>query len=73
MLSEAAPDETELDLISHSRGGLIGELLCRMNIADGSDPFEALDHKLVTGIDPDLPKAAADEAQRSASAARATS
>ena len=63
MLSELLPDDTELDLVSHSRGGLVGELLCRMNIADGSDPFEALDHKLVTDIDPDLPKAAADEAK----------
>ena len=52
-------DGVEVDLVSHSRGGLIGELLCRMNIADGSDPYEALDYKLVTdgawlGDDPDL-------------------
>ncbi len=62
-------DGAEVDLISHSRGGLVGELLCRMNIADGSDPYEALDYKLVTdtawlAADPDLPQAAIDEAKQ---------
>ena len=68
-LAALLPDGAEVDLISHSRGGLVGELLCRMNIADGSDPYEALDYKLVTdtawlAADPDLPQAAIDEAKQ---------
>ena len=40
-----------IDVISHSRGGLIGELLCRMNIAGGGAPFEGIDEKLVADTD----------------------
>jgi pimeloyl-ACP methyl ester carboxylesterase len=65
-LLDLLPDAAELDLVSHSRGGLVGELLCRMNSADGSDPFEAIDHKLVAAVDADLPKAAAEEAKKAA-------
>jgi hypothetical protein len=62
-------DGVEIDLISHSRGGLVGELLCRMNIVDGSEPYEALDYKLVIDTawidaDPDLPQSAKDEASK---------
>lgn len=39
-----------IDVISHSRGGLIGELLCRMNAAGGV-PFEGIDEKLVADTD----------------------
>lgn len=66
-------DGAEVDLVSHSRGGLVGELLCRMNIADGSDPYEALDLKLVTDTawlaeDPDLSQAAIEEARQALAA-----
>ncbi|HEX8359907.1 MAG TPA: CHAT domain-containing protein [Longimicrobium sp.] len=41
-LAELLPDrDAVLHLVSHSRGGLIGELLCRGRSADGRDPFDA--------------------------------
>jgi pimeloyl-ACP methyl ester carboxylesterase len=40
-----------IDVISHSRGGLVGELVCRMNIAGGGVPFEGIDEKLVADTD----------------------
>jgi pimeloyl-ACP methyl ester carboxylesterase/tetratricopeptide (TPR) repeat protein len=38
-LLDALPDGARLHLVSHSRGGLIGELLCRGQMV-GRDPFE---------------------------------
>jgi CHAT domain-containing protein/pimeloyl-ACP methyl ester carboxylesterase len=37
------PDNARLHLVSHSRGGLIGELLCRAAVATGRDPFDEKD------------------------------
>jgi hypothetical protein len=37
------PKGARLHLISHSRGGLVGELLCRANASDGRDPFDTVD------------------------------
>lgn len=37
------PENAELHLVSHSRGGLIGELLCRAARSDGLAPFTAED------------------------------
>ncbi len=37
------PDNARLHLVSHSRGGLIGELLCRAAVATGRDPFDERD------------------------------
>ncbi len=37
----------ELHLVSHSRGGLIGELLARAARTDGKPPFEDVDFRLV--------------------------
>jgi len=31
--------DAEIDLVSHSRGGLVGELLCRMNVSGKGEPF----------------------------------
>ena len=45
-LDRRLPDGVEVDLISHSRGGLIGELLCRVNVPDGASPFDADDIRL---------------------------
>ena len=38
-LLERLPANARLHLISHSRGGLIGELLCRGAVLDGKPPF----------------------------------
>jgi hypothetical protein len=40
-LAEALPAQAELHLVSHSRGGLVGELLCLAQRARGSDPLRA--------------------------------
>jgi hypothetical protein len=44
----ALPDNATVHLVSHSRGGLIGELLCRGRRTDGRDPFEAREIELLT-------------------------
>ncbi len=41
-LLEALPQDATVHLISHSRGGLIGEILCR-NLANQEDAFSTLD------------------------------
>ena len=45
-LDRRLSDGVEIDLISHSRGGLIGELLCRVNVPEGAPPFDADDIRL---------------------------
>lgn len=37
------PDNAPLHLVSHSRGGLIGELLCRASVPANRDPFDEKD------------------------------
>lgn len=37
------PKGAQLHVISHSRGGLIGELLCRANMLGGREPFDPKD------------------------------
>jgi len=39
-LAKALPDKATLHFVSHSRGGLVGELLCRGQRTEGRDPFE---------------------------------
>lgn len=39
-LASILPADAELHLVSHSRGGLIGELLCRGRIVGGRVPFD---------------------------------
>ncbi|MBS1189198.1 MAG: hypothetical protein H6R10_990 [Rhodocyclaceae bacterium] len=50
-LAEALPANARLHLVSHSRGGLVGELLCRGSRLDGNgqpaDPFEDIDFNLL--------------------------
>jgi pimeloyl-ACP methyl ester carboxylesterase len=41
-LLEALPANVRLHVVSHSRGGLVGELLCRASL-DGRPPFDELD------------------------------
>ena len=54
------PDDAVLHLVTHSRGGLIGELLSRRARTDGRDPFDEVDLKLAadaahtTAGEPDL-------------------
>jgi pimeloyl-ACP methyl ester carboxylesterase len=38
-LQQLLEDGTEIDLVSHSRGGLVGELVCRMNMGGHGEPF----------------------------------
>ncbi|MEO8753363.1 MAG: CHAT domain-containing protein [Casimicrobiaceae bacterium] len=47
-LLSSLPDGACLHLISHSRGGLVGELLCRAQVID-RDPFEADEIALFSG------------------------
>jgi len=42
-LVKVLPAGARLHLVSHSRGGLVGELLCRSGIRNGSEPFDDLD------------------------------
>ncbi len=42
-LVKALPARTRLHLVSHSRGGLIGELLCRSGVLDQAAPFPEAD------------------------------
>lgn len=45
------PPKARIDMVSHSRGGMIGELLCRGQRTDG-EPFDDFDFKAILG-DPD--------------------
>ena len=42
-LAQALPEGANLHLVSHSRGGMVGELLCRSIRDDGQDPFDDID------------------------------
>jgi CHAT domain-containing protein len=42
-LANVLPDGAHIDLLSHSRGGLVGELLCRANVTDDQPCFDAGD------------------------------
>lgn len=46
-LASALPVGARLNLVSHSRGGLVGELLCRAQMADSRDPFDELDFNVI--------------------------
>lgn len=45
-LLEQLPRNTRLHLVSHSRGGLIGELLCRGQLDGGLEPFSEKERNL---------------------------
>jgi pimeloyl-ACP methyl ester carboxylesterase len=45
-LLEILPENATLHLVSHSRGGLVGELLCRGQLSDSHEPFSAEDIEL---------------------------
>ena len=47
-LATIVPGGAELHFVSHSRGGLIGELLCR-GMRDGGAPFDDTDFRLFSG------------------------
>jgi pimeloyl-ACP methyl ester carboxylesterase len=73
-LGKRVKDGTQIDLVSHSRGGLVGELICRMNVVGAGAPFEAIDAQLVADArwlasDPDLDKEDLDEARKALAAA----
>ncbi len=47
-IMEKLPSEAKLHIVSHSRGGLIGELLCRGQLSDNREPFTAQEIELFT-------------------------
>jgi pimeloyl-ACP methyl ester carboxylesterase/tetratricopeptide (TPR) repeat protein len=56
-LLESLPAKARLHIVSHSRGGLIGELICRGQLSDGREPFTAEDIGLFqTGLRAGLPE-----------------
>lgn len=46
-LAQELPAGAKLHLVSHSRGGLIGELLCRSGVQEQAEPFSEADFKLL--------------------------
>jgi pimeloyl-ACP methyl ester carboxylesterase len=48
-LVDALPAGARLHVVSQSRGGLVGELLCRGFLADGKNPFTKEDRDLLEG------------------------
>jgi tetratricopeptide (TPR) repeat protein len=42
-LANTLPEGARIDLLSHSRGGLVGELLCRANVTDDQPCFDPAD------------------------------
>lgn len=46
-LLEQLPENARLHLLSHSRGGIIGELLARAHRQDGVDPFDKIDFQML--------------------------
>ena len=40
-LADKLPEGARLHLVTHSRGGLVGELLCRGDLPEGESPFRA--------------------------------
>ena len=45
-LVNALPEGARLHLVTHSRGGLVGELLCRGQCGNGRDPFTEAERRL---------------------------
>lgn len=60
-LVKSLPDGARLHLVSHSRGGLVGELLCRSNMADASVPFDGTDLKFFKRSDQEGQRGDLDE------------
>jgi CHAT domain-containing protein/pimeloyl-ACP methyl ester carboxylesterase len=52
-LVDALPFGARLHVISHSRGGLVGELLCRARMADNGVPFDNDDLAFFVARDPE--------------------
>ncbi len=48
-LARQLPRGTRLHIISHSRGGLVGELLCRGQVTNRNEPFSAEEINLFAG------------------------
>jgi len=46
-LARRLPQRANIDLVSHSRGGLVGEFLCRGTRKNGVEPFDDLDRRLL--------------------------
>lgn len=48
-LVDALPAGARLHVVSHSRGGMVGELLCRGALVDGRSPFAPEDRAVLNG------------------------
>lgn len=51
-LAEQLPAAARIHLVSHSRGGLIGELLCRTRMENDGEPFDAVEVAFFRSQDP---------------------
>ncbi|MBT1076870.1 DUF7379 domain-containing protein [Geobacter grbiciae] len=51
--AERLPAGARLHLVSHSRGGMVGELLCRSGMEGGRDPFDDADLAFFAERNPD--------------------
>ena len=63
-LLEALPEKITLHLVSHSRGGLVGELLCRGQLSNSREPFSKEDIDLFETDGPSGLKALQKEVQK---------
>jgi len=52
-VAERLPAGARLHLVSHSRGGMVGELLCRAGMEGGRDPFDPADLSFFAERNPD--------------------
>lgn len=52
-VAERLPPKARLHLVSHSRGGMVGELLCRAGMEGGRDPFDDADLSFFAERNPD--------------------
>lgn len=50
-LLQSLPEDCVLHVVTHSRGGLIGELLCRFTNSQGSEGFDALERGYLAKCD----------------------
>lgn len=57
---DSLPAGARLHLVSHSRGGLVGELLCRGDTVEGGEPFSEADMAMFAKLQNDSPQQADD-------------
>jgi len=60
-LVRALPEGARLHLVSHSRGGMVGELVCRSQVVDAGEPYGPADRAVFTQRHRDADLEALDE------------